>query len=110
MGSLVAIPIIYAYAFFNLPAYLWFTLVVNVVGVLICAKATKELSLGYMFIASALERPKVPKKGRQRFLKTKLGSVVNKWNKMSTEEKLKLRCEELASMMDAKLITFELLY
>jgi len=45
MGSLVAIPIIYVYAFFNLPAYLWFTLVVNVVGVLICSKATKELKV-----------------------------------------------------------------
>lgn len=71
--------------------------------------ATKELTLGWQFIEMALERPKVPKKGKYHFLKTPLGKEVNNWKKLTDEQKIGLHVHMLADSLDCRLSSFEVL-
>lgn len=52
------------------------------------AQAKQSIVLGSAFIEAALERPKPPKRGYQRWQRTEEGKLYMDWNKLKENERL----------------------
>lgn len=71
--------------------------------------ATKNTIMSFEFIKMALEKPRAPKGKLHWWLKSDEGKISQKWGKISDEDKIQFRLEQMAHDQGMKLLTFEVL-
>jgi hypothetical protein len=75
-------------------------------------KATTGIVLGEAFVESALERPKPPKRGYQRWLRTETGRLYQDWNTLSEikrlERAIKIYVQDMTGLQEPQ-FNFELI-
>lgn len=75
----------------------------------IYANATQVIRLNNSFIAMALTRPRPPKEGLHRWLKTPLGKLAQGWKVSSNEDKINVHVTELAESLGGTVIKWDVL-
>lgn len=79
--------------------------------------ATRNVTLGYEFIEMALNldengksrKPRPPKKGFERWLRSDEGKLFQIWDEATDEQKLQIQLEKLAHDTNTELLSFEIL-
>ena len=66
---------------------------------------TRQINLGQVFIDGAMERPRKPRHGLNRWKRSSDGQLFGRWNSLSVKEKYRLKLKPMADDLRCRIIS-----